>query len=135
MDPEIINVGNYYSVRPPPGYRISPFMLFGVTNLFGLSFEVGNGYAVSSGAGPPVDNSIKKDVHLTYGVFFDRYNSLLTSVVINGKNDLLVRLNIYPGLINADNPKFFIFTGPGNQNYAFNIGAGIVYYTPPGISL
>jgi hypothetical protein len=98
------NVGLNYALRLQPisdsGAR--PFIYLGMNTLLGLSHDRsvddhlswGLGYAVES-----VDSSgetLEYEVRPSCGLFYDRGDSLLWSVIINGTENLKLRANIYP---------------------------------------
>ena len=97
----LVNVGQNFVVRPPVfGQKEHrPFAFFGMTNLFGMSHHLGQGHSLSWGLGAAMVHA--QDPTLTRfsgGVFWDRDNSLLASVIFNGTDNLKVRLNVYPGI-------------------------------------
>lgn len=98
-----LNAGMNYVARPNWFGRDSVrfFSFFGMNNLFGLSHKTGEDTALSWGMGfatSRVDFSrdIPAEFRFSGGVFYDKNNSLLWSVIFNGTENLKVRLNVYP---------------------------------------
>jgi hypothetical protein len=119
----IENQGINYSIRVglPFAEKFSLFYYWGLTGLLGASYSadgkdswsVGAGLrakelvsAVDDGAGPR-----KMTTTLTWnaGLFYDRDNSLLWSLIVSGVSDYSVHLNVYPGAVNIAgvSPGFF----------------------------
>ncbi len=80
---------------------------FGLNDVTGLSYKFDNGEAISAGYGLSPGNLIlldrltnKKTISFveSAGIFFDRNNSLLASVLYTRKTDYNVTINVYPGL-------------------------------------
>ena len=91
--------------------NIALFYHYGTHGEFGLSFKRPDGTCWSFGGGfvakKLVDMSTRNDVREltadlvpTAGIFYDKNNSLLTSLIYSNTQDYLLRLNIYPGLVN-----------------------------------
>lgn len=73
------------------------------------------------------------DLVPTFGLFFDRDNSLLASVLLSNTDDYAVRLNLYPGLLgmNALAPGFFI-AGSKDRRLTAGVTLGAVRHLPVG---
>jgi hypothetical protein len=124
--------------------RTSAFVYLGKSSLVGLSLKTENDDAVSFGAGAvqmdvyEVDetNGIgTKSIHIgkACGVFYDRHNSLLASLLISEFYLERIRLNIYPGVVSSSvfSPGFFFSIGDGGT-----YSAGItMQYAPFGLGL
>ncbi len=106
------NVGQNFIIK----YELS-FMrpwsftyLFGNHGSWGLSYRKKDGDSYTFGAGIVADDLVEiknrnqsrtQTVTLawTFGLFYDRENSLLASLILAGTKGYKMRLNIYPGLI------------------------------------
>lgn len=110
---------------------IGIFYHFGTHGEIGLSFKRSDGSCISFGAGlvagQLVDRSNRQDLReltaelvLTAGVFYDRNNSLMASILYSKKLDDKLRVNIYPGLIKimGISPGFFVGFNQKNQMQA-----------------
>lgn len=108
----IENQGINYSVRwgLPFADRWSLFYYWGLTGLLGLSYGAEDGEGWSLGAGLRAKELVsaeegtgrrKLTTTLTWnaGIFQDRDNSLLWSLVVSGVSDYTVHLNVYPGVL------------------------------------
>ena len=120
--------------------KTSGFFLIGKSTLLGLSIKTNYENAISFGAGATQTgiNRLNEVTNTIYvgaacGLFYDRNNSLLASLLISAFNMERVRLNIYPGLFNESpfSPGFFLTFGEG-KSYS----AGItIQYSPFGLGL
>ncbi len=122
----------------------SAFLYLGKSTLIGLSLKTDTEHSFSFGAGitqtgvweVSVTNGIPTNslyVGATAGVFYDRNNSLLASLLVSEYYLEKVRVNIYPGLVSSSafSPGFFITIGD-RATYA----AGItIQYAPFGIGM
>jgi hypothetical protein len=133
---EFRNVGQNYAVRPhffgSENHR--PFIYFGMASLFGLSHRVTSSDSLSWGVGAAVTNANRDDVELrpAGGLFYDRNDSLLASVIFNGTDDLAVRCNVHPGLLVGGRWSPGVFVGVGDEG---EISAGVtIRLTPVGVS-
>ena len=100
----ITNVSQNFVVRPviagPDAARA--FVYFGLTTLVGLSHPVTSSDSFSWGFGAAIQKAQDPTItHLSGGLFYDRNDSLLASLIINGTDDLKVRLNVYPGIVGS----------------------------------
>jgi hypothetical protein len=99
----------------------SVFFHFGNFAIFGLSFKTNTENAVSIGAGLastgvkslPVQNGVPFNTVESgpmAGIYYDRNNSLLASMVYSASRNCRFRLNVYPGVISSSyfTPGFFI---------------------------
>ncbi len=99
----------------------SVFFHFGNFAIFGLSFKKNTEDAISIGAGLastgvkslPVQNGVPSNTiesGLMAGIYYDRNNSLLASMVYSASRNCRFRLNVYPGVISSSyfSPGFFI---------------------------
>jgi hypothetical protein len=99
----------------------SMFFLFGNFGILGLSFKSNADDAISVGAGLastgvkslPLQNGVPSNTvesGLMAGIYYDRNNSLLMSLVYSDSRNCRLRLNVYPGVISSSyfSPGFFI---------------------------
>jgi hypothetical protein len=99
----------------------SIFFHFGNFAILGLSFKRNTEDAISIGAGLasigvkslPVQNGVPSNTVESgpmAGIYYDRNNSLLASMVYSASRNCRFRLNIYPGVISSSyfSPGFFI---------------------------
>ena len=103
---EMRNASNNYILRPrlwDNGMR--PFVYFGLHYFGGLSFALADASEVSVGAGLAAKDPLREGdsfadefqkIRASGGVFWDKGDRLLGSVIFNGTNDYLVRTNLYP---------------------------------------
>jgi len=102
----------------------SLFYFFGVHGLVGLSYKAQKGTSFSFGAGLIAKDlielngknntrSMTTSLVWTAGLFYDRNNSLLASLILAGTKGYRVRLNIYPGMISLGkfSPGLFFAVG------------------------
>jgi hypothetical protein len=136
------NFGHNFVMRYPitESKKTSAFLYLGKSTLLGLSMKTNNENALSFGAGATQTGICKVDqiyntiyVGAACGLFYDRNNSLLASLLISAFNLERFRLNIYPGLFTQSpfSPGFFLTIGEG-RTYS----AGItMQYSPFGFGL
>lgn len=114
-----VNIGENFLVRPTflAIDNHSLFAYFGMTILLGASHKVSATDAISWGIGGAVTNveHYSLETRPCGGIFFDRNSSLLSSLILNGTEDLKVRFNLYPGAV-TKNPWFpGIYLGVGDR--------------------
>ncbi len=106
----IENQGINYSVKwgLPFAEKFSLFYYWGLTGLMGLSYSPDGSGSWSFGAGLRAKELVVADdagerrkltTTLTWnaGIFYDREESLLWSLIVSGVSDYKVHLNVYPG--------------------------------------
>jgi hypothetical protein len=139
------NHGQYYVMR----YRLpfvpstSLFYHFGDNGLFGLSFHQQNNESISVGAGTTqlqlhtVDvtngaRTVSVTLGWMAGIYYDRNNSLLFSVMASSRTNEKLRLNLYPGVIDlwGFSPGLFASVGSREQFMA----GFTVQYSPIGLA-
>ncbi len=109
-DISLYNCGQYFSFKweLPFERRLSLFTRMGLGTLIGASWKFNNGTALSLGAGvrsgervllPGTAREVTVTTPFSIGVFYDRNNSLLASLVISNVNDYFINANVYPGLL------------------------------------
>ncbi|MGE5398820.1 MAG: hypothetical protein ACM3S2_00355 [Ignavibacteriales bacterium] len=134
-----VNAGQYFSVKWkfPFSDNWSLFYRYGMGALFGLSRKVNETDNLSAGFGfktkhlVDLDNvyrqrTIETGWHM--GVFYDRNNSLLASVVLSGVPEYFCNIDIYPGVIKYKNLSPGIWTVIGrNGNLTFGFTTRYVF--------
>lgn len=104
---KLVNVGQNFIVRPDlfDSESTKAFVYFGLTALAGLSHRISPSDSVSWGLGAAIEHAQDPTrAHPTAGLFWDRSDSLLASLIVNGTDDLKVRLNVYPGAFFSGKP-------------------------------
>ncbi len=110
----IENQGINYSIKwgLPFAEKFSLFYYWGLTGLLGMSYSADGVDSWSFGAGLRAKELISAEepgverrrltTTLTWnaGIFYDRDNSLLWSLIVSGVSDYKVHLNVYPGAFN-----------------------------------
>lgn len=143
----IENVGQNFNIKLKlPGENPwSVFCFFGVHGTVGLSYAFKNGNCVSAGGGivakdlvdvdPDTQEGVKTTTFKwTAGIFYDRNNSLLASLILAGTKGYKVRLNVYPGLIPTGKYSPGLFCALGKQEelifgiHMHNIPIGLGYH-------
>lgn len=120
----------YYVIKYklPFADRTSLFYHFGDNGMLGLSYLRDNNESITASAGfaarelrtVDFDNGVRTvSIKLGWiaGVFYDRDNSLLASLLVSNKINEKIRLNIYPGVVDIAgfSPGFFMSIGRGDQ--------------------
>ena len=124
-DSELHNVGQYFSIKwkLPFSDKLHLFYYFGTNGMGGLSYKYEDGTSLSFGVGFAASNLFivdektnKKSLNLDInaGIFFDRNNSLLASLVYTRSSDYRLNLNVYPGVFKfgSFSPGFFAACNP-----------------------
>ena len=126
----IENIGQNFmiKVKLPFWKSWSYFNHWGVHGMFGLSHLAQNGNSISFAGGlvakelVQIDNDtgvreLTTSLVWTAGIFYDRDNSLLASLILSGTKGYRVRINIYPGVIKYGklSPGFFFNLRKDNQ--------------------
>jgi hypothetical protein len=140
---ELVNNGQNYSVK----YHLndkgskSIFYHWGTHAELGLSFTRPDGQCVSVGLGMVAKNLFKidqisktVDVAVSGGVFYDRNNSLMASLLFARTKDYRYRLNLYPGLVKVGpmRPGFFASLNEDNR-VLLGLTFGTLQHVPIGI--
>ncbi|MBU1674989.1 hypothetical protein KKA85_04330 [bacterium] len=105
------------------------FYHYGTHGEFGLTRRLGGGRNISAGGGFKVDELLDvteyhqgAELAVTGGVFYDRDDSLLASVLWANSKDYKLRVNLYPGLFEAWGLKpGFMFNLNRNRSTAFGV--------------
>jgi hypothetical protein len=105
------------------------FYHYGTHGEFGLTRRLAGGHNLSFGAGFKADKLLEvteyhegAELAVTGGVFYDRHDSLLASVLWAKSKDYKLRVNLYPGLFEIWGLKpGFMFNLNRNRTTAFGI--------------
>lgn len=98
---KILNASNNYLMRPRVfGEKLRPFLYFGLHYFAGVSVLLPSTKSLSLGVGlatvDPFAESIFAKVRPSGGVYWDDHDRLLASMIFNGTDNSIVRLNLYP---------------------------------------
>lgn len=139
---ELLNNGMKFSFKYflPWNDRLGIFYLTGTEGMVGGSYRLNNGdvftagggmaakeiYQVETGTGVRVQSTT---LIVTGGLFYDRNNSLLASLILGGARGYKVRLNVYPGVLpwGGKLAPGFAFMLQDHNQFAFGI---TLRYTP-----
>lgn len=139
------NQGQYYIMKYglPFLSRTSLFYHFGDNGMLGLSFHQPNNESITVAFGAAARDLRTVDVtngartvtvSLGYiaGIFYDRENSVLASLMVSNRVNEKVRLNIYPGVIDLFGFSPGLFASIGNRNQF--IAGFSIQYSPFGLA-
>ena len=135
------NNGQNYAAKIGLPYlsRWSLFSYFGNGSLFGLSYRNDGEECISAGGGFKMRSILINatgqlvflDPTWEAGVFYDRNNSLLASLVVSGTTTYSCCINIYPGVVSIGNLSPGLFASFGKEksvivgvstHYTFHVG-------------
>ncbi len=106
------NTGQQFVIKYPlpRSERFSAFLYWGLNGIGGMSYRLDHRNSLSIGVGTYVNKlNVKKreigrfitpNVDGAVGLFYDRDNSLMLSVLLTGPKLYNSRINIYPGILN-----------------------------------
>lgn len=140
---ELQNNGQNYAVKYDltRDGRHSLFYHWGQEAELGLSYTDAHGRCISAGLGLragkllEIDNLAKTvDLAVSGGIFYDRNNSLMASLLFARSRDYRYRLNLYPGLIPMGRlrPGFFLGVN-ANERVLAGITFGTLKHVPVGL--
>ncbi|MGE5679246.1 MAG: hypothetical protein ACM34K_00060, partial [Bacillota bacterium] len=142
-DLSLQNNGQYFSVKWKIPFldKWHLFYYYGMNGIGGLSYKFDNGTSLSAAAGlrakeryviDPKTYQMTINMVWNAGLFYDRNNSLLASLLLSGQKDNFLNLNIYPGVIKLGefSPGLWMLV---KENGRFFFGISTVY--APGIGL
>ncbi len=140
---ELVNNGQNYAVKYHLNQRgsMSVFYHWGSHAELGLSFTRPDGRCLSAGLGLVAKNLFKidqisktVDLAVSGGVFYDRNNSLLASLLFARTKDYRYRLNLYPGLVKLGplRPGFFASINEDDR-VLLGLTFGTLQHLPVGI--
>lgn len=109
-DGNLHNHGQQFSAkwRLPFSRKWHVFAQYGMINQGGLSYKLKNGDMLSVGVGARTSRLVAMqederqntiELGASFGIYYDRNNSLLASLTINDVEDYFCNLNIYPGVL------------------------------------
>jgi hypothetical protein len=98
---KILNASNNYLMRPRVfGEKVRPFLYFGLHYFAGISVLLQSERSLSLGVGlatvDPFADSTLATVQASGGVYWDEDDRLLASMIFNGTDNSIARLNLYP---------------------------------------
>ena len=128
----IDNAGSNYIFRPRLfGDTFRPFIHMGLTLLGGVSWRctADDSFTVAGGVAPTDPLAFEGDP--IAGFYWDRADSLLASMTLNGSSNLAVRLNIYPDVVSVADLKTGIFFAYSKAN---EVSFGLSIHMPAGVS-
>ena len=127
----------------PFAAKTSLFYYFGDSGMLGLSFlrddrdciSVGGGFVAKSIRTVDSRNGTRTmsiEMGLIGGIFYDRENSLLASLIVSERMNEKVKANIYPGVLHIGpvSPGLFVSIGKGSQL----IAGMTIRYSPTGLA-
>lgn len=137
------NAGQYFSMKYAlPFYKpLRLFGRFGMSTLLGLSYRFNNGYSVSIGGGIRPNTlrlldikgrQVTIDSKLSGGIFLDKDNSLMASLVVSDVPDYFITANVYPGLLKLGKFTPGLWAAVGKTGYV-TFGINTVYTFGVGI--
>lgn len=123
----IYNAGQQYTtkIKLKHDSKYAVFMNWGVSSVFGLSYNFAEDKSISVGAGAIV-NLLKEEqsksedsrymvpgIDYALGIYYDKNQSLLASLLLSGPKYYNLRMNIYPGFLKYKNisPGLFMTIG------------------------
>lgn len=139
------NHGQNYVIKYPLPFwsKTRLFYHFGDNGMLGLSFLQNNNESITVSGGfaarelrlVDVTNG-SRTISITLGwiagLFWDRDNSVLVSLMLSNRVNESVRLNIYPGIINLSGFSPGVFASIGNRNQF--IAGFSIQYSPIGLA-
>ncbi len=127
----IFNAGENFIFRPYLfGKKIRPFVFSGMQVLGGVSLWINSGEYVTFAAGVTFLDPFRDAPKPLGGIFFDRDDSLLLSLFINGSEDYKLRCNIYPGIVKLKGIKLGVMVALTDNN---RMVSGLNFNMPLGI--
>ncbi len=140
---ELVNNGQNYAVKYHLNQQGSKsiFYHWGTHAELGMSFTRQDGKCISVGLGMVAKNLFKidqisktVDVAVSGGVFYDKNNSLMASLLFARTKDYRYRLNLYPGLVKMGpmRPGFFASLNEDNR-MLLGLTFGTLQHVPLGI--
>lgn len=136
---QLANNGLYYSMKwnIPGSKKFSAWYMMGMSNMLGASYKTDAEYSVTAGAGIRgktlrlVDSTVRAltlDPVLTGGIFIDRNNSLLASIIASGQEDQTIIAQVYPGVLSVAgfSPALYAMWGSsGTMAVGISVQSGI----------
>jgi hypothetical protein len=140
---ELQNNGQSYAIKYnlTRDGRHSLFYHWGSHAELGLSYTDTQGRCISAGLGLRASNLVEVDklsktvdLAVSGGIFYDRNNSLMASLLFARSKDYRYRLNLYPGLVRVGGlqPGFFLGVND-NERLLAGITIGTLRHVPVGL--
>lgn len=140
---ELVNNGQNYMIKYNLNQRGSTALFYhwGAHAELGLSFTRPDGQSISAGLGFVAKNLFKidqisktVDLAVSGGVFYDRNNSLLASLLFARTKDDRYRINLYPGLIKVGPLRPGLFASiDADDRVLLGLTLGTLQHLPVGI--
>ncbi len=124
-DRSILNNGQNFALKYKFNDKVGLFYYYGNHGELGFSFFQPDGDCYSFGAGLASKSlaefdsdvrTLKANLILSWGVFWDRNNSLLASFLYSKSHDYKYRLNVYPGVLRFSGFSPGFFTSVNHQD-------------------
>lgn len=126
---EIENVGHnvIYKYQLPFSENVSMFYHYGVDGMLGLSYNIGGNRSVTVAKGLAIKDLVETGTNnsartltgtfvQSAGLFYDKDNSLIVSLIITPTKRYRIRLNVFPGILSYRKFSPGIFTAAGKDN-------------------
>lgn len=139
------NNGQYFALKYAMPFHkpLRLFLRMGMSNMGGLSYKFGKkGYSISAAAGirshelellDPAGRQVTISTALTAGVFLDKDNTVMASLVWANVRDYFMQANVYPGVLRLGkfSPGLWAIVGRDGyatfgitSKYTFGVGIG-----------
>lgn len=129
---DITNAGLNYIFRPDLfNSRLKPFLFIGMQNMAGLSYELQAKEFITLSAGMALTDPLEQKGRFVTSIFYDKNDSLYSSIYINGTEDYRIRLNLYPELFRFKKIKLGLLLG---EKKGHDYVSGININLPFGLS-
>jgi len=133
-----VNAGQYFSIKWkfPFSDDYSLFYRYGMGALFGASKKISDEDNISAGIGFKTKHLVdvganrQRTIETSWhaGIFYDRNNSLLASIVLSGVKEYFCMIDVYPGIIKFNNFSPGIWTVIGrNGNFMLGLSTRYVF--------
>lgn len=130
---EIDNAASNYIFRPRLfGKKVRPFIQMGLSILAGVSFLIDETDSITVSGGIVPTDPLQLVGDPMAGIFWDRDDSLLASLTLNGTSQLYARLNVYPGVIRVLDWKTGVYLAYSKADEFY---FGLSIYLPLGFSI
>jgi len=128
----IDNAGSNYIFRPELfGGTVRPFVHVGMTLMAGTSIDIGAGDSLTPALGIALTDPLVLKGDLIGALYWDREDSLLASLTVNGSSNLAARINLYPDFVSVGNLRMGYYLAYSKAGETF---VGINISMPAGVS-
>jgi len=132
LQTRIDNAGANYIFRPEIfGEKIRPFVHIGMALMVGASFQMDGGNSLTPALGLALSDPLAIKGDLIGGLYWDREDSLLASLTINGTSKLAFRLNLYPDFVSVGDLRMGYYLAYAKSGEA---AVGVNLILPAGVS-